>query len=380
MGTGRQVPVTRDKVTIQQITKRAGDAPRLTMITAYDYTSARLVDAAGVDLILVGDSLGQFMLGYPSTLAVTMEEMLHHCRAVRRAQPAAFVVGDLPFGSYQVDRTSAVANAVRLIKEGGCEAVKLEGGAERADTIAAILAAGIPVMGHIGLLPQSEHLTGGHLVQGRTAAAAERLVSDGTAVAAAGCFAIVVEAVPRRIGAELTRRIAVPTIGIGAGAGCDGQVLIFHEVIGMTTARSPRFVKHYADVGVQIRSAVERFCAEVRSGEFPDRDHSYLMDRGELADFQARLHEGVPAIGDPSSAGLAAAPPSAAAQPGAQPGAAQPRDATLEPEPLRRTAAQPAAWASVESLLAGTRAAPHVAKTVAGSPPAPAGAQPASGD
>ena len=381
--------MTRDKVTIQQITKRAGGEPRLTMITAYDYTSARLVDGAGVDLILVGDSLGQFMLGYPSTVPVTMEEMLHHCRAVRRAQPAAFVVGDLPFGSYQVDRASAVANAVRLIKEGGCEAVKLEGGAERADTIAAIVAAGIPVMGHIGLLPQSEHLTGGHLVQGRTAAAAERLVSDGTAVAAAGCFAIVVEAVPRRIGAELTRRVPVPTIGIGAGAGCDGQVLIFHEVIGMTTARSPRFVKHYADVGEQIRRAVERFCAEVRSGEFPDRDHSYLMDRGELAAFQERLRGGSPAAGQPPSGPGSAIPTHAPQPPAAQALAVQgtrvaPAVAGASTTPS--TNAPPAAGVlaepssnrlAVASCLPPSPAGPAVAAGAAVAPGRPVVAEPA---
>ena len=299
--------MTREKVTIQQITKRAGAAPRLTMIAAYDYTSACLVDAAGVDLILVGDSLGEFMLGYSSTVPVSMEEMLHHCRAVRRARPAALVVGDLPFGSYQVDRAGAVANAVRMIKEGGCEAVKLEGGAARAATVAAIVAAGIPVMGHVGLVPQSEHLIGGHLVQGRTAAAAARLVGDAAALAAAGCFAIVIEAVPRKVAAEVTRRVPVPTIGIGAGAGCDGQVLIFHEVIGMNTGRSPRFVKRYADVGQQIRGALERFCAEVRGGTFPDREHSYLMDRRELAAFRSRLDGTAPPLhGDPVGADPAA--------------------------------------------------------------------------
>lgn len=293
----------RDKVTIRQVTKRAGDAPRLTMITAYDYYSARFADRAGVDMILVGDSLGPFMLGYPGTVPVTMEEMLHHCRAVTRAQPAALVIGDLPFGSYQVGEPQAVANAVRLIKEGGCAAVKLEGGAERAAAIGAIVAAGIPVMGHVGLEPQSEHLTGGYRVQGRTAAAAERLVRDAQAVADAGCFALVVEAVPRKIAAEITRRVPVATVGIGAGAGCDGQVLIYHEVIGMHTGSAPRYVKQYADVGAQIDGALARYCAEVRRGQFPDRAHSYLMERTELAAFRARL----PAIDGP------APPPAAAA-------------------------------------------------------------------
>ena len=280
----------RDRVTIRQVTKRAGAAPRLTMITAYDYYSARFADRAGVDMLLVGDSLGQFMLGYPDTLPVTMADMLHHCRAVSRAQPTAFVVGDLPFGSYQIDTRDAVANAIRLVKEGGCEAVKLEGGEERAGTIAAIVAAGIPVMGHIGLGPQSEHRYGGYRVQGRTADAAERVLSDGVAAAAAGCFAIVIEAVPRKIAAEVTQRLPVPTIGIGAGPDCDGQVLIYHEVIGMHTGRAPRYVKQYGAVGDQITAAVASYCSEVRGGQFPDREHSYLMERAELARFRERLN------------------------------------------------------------------------------------------
>ena len=311
----------REKVTIRQITKRTGDAQRLTMITAYDYYSARFADRAGIDLILVGDSLGPFMLGYPGTVPVTMEEMLHHCRAVSRARPAALVVGDMPFGSYQTDVPSAVANAVRLIKEGGCTAVKLEGGAERSATIAAIVAAGIPVMGHVGLGPQSEHLTGGYRVQGRTAAAAEQLVRDAEAVAAAGCFAMVVEAVPRKIGAEITRRVPVATIGIGAGVACDGQVLIYHEVIGMHTGEAPRYVKQYADIGAQIGAALARYCAEVRGGEFPDREHSYLMERAELSAFHERLQEAV---------GPAPAPPAPPAAEVDQPRTAPP---TGMPEP-----------------------------------------------
>ena len=279
----------RETITIRHVTKRTGDAPRLTMITAYDYYSARFADRAGIDMILVGDSLGPFMLGYPGTVPVTMEEMLHHCRAVSRSRPAALVVGDMPFGSYQADVASAVANAVRLIKDGGCTAVKLEGGAERSATIAAIVAAGIPVMGHVGLGPQSEHLTGGYRVQGRTAAAAEGLVRDAQAVAAAGCFAMVVEAVPRKIAAEITGRVPVATIGIGAGAACDGQVLIYHEVIGMHTGAAPRYVKQFADVGAQIHEALTRYCTEVRGRQFPDREHSYLMERAELNAFHERL-------------------------------------------------------------------------------------------
>ena len=285
----------RDKVTIRQVTKRTGRAPRLAMITAYDFYSARLADRAGVDLILVGDSLGPLMLGYPGTVPVTMAEMIHHCRAVARAAPAAFVVGDLPFGSYQACTRDAVANAVRLVKEGGCEAVKLEGGAQRAEAIAAIVAAGIPVMGHVGLGPQSEYAYGGYRVQGRTAEAARRVLRDGIAVADAGCFAIVIEAVPRKVAEEITKRVPVATIGIGAGPGCDGQVLIYHEVIGMHTGQAPRYVKPYAAVGEQITAAVARYCSEVREGQFPEREHSYLMEQSELDKF--REHAGGPGPG-----------------------------------------------------------------------------------
>ncbi len=289
----------RDKVTVRHITKRTGSAPRLAMITAYDFYSARFADRAGVDLILVGDSLGSFMLGYPGTVPVTMEEMIHHCRAVTRAVPAAFVVGDLPFGSYQTCTRDAVANAVRLVKEGGCEAVKLEGGVERTEAIAAIVAAGIPVMGHVGLGPQSEHRHGGYRVQGRTAEVAGRVLRDGIAVAEAGCFAIVIEAVPRRVAEAVTSRVPVATIGIGAGPACDGQVLIYHEVIGMHTGQAPRYVKQYAAVGEQISAAVTRYCSEVRGGKFPDREHSYLMEQSELNRFRERSAEPGSPPGEP---------------------------------------------------------------------------------
>lgn len=289
----------REKVTVRHVTKRTGSAPRLAMITAYDFYSARFADRAGVDLILVGDSLGSFMLGYPGTVPVTMAEMIHHCRAVTRADPSAFVVGDLPFGSYQTSTRDAVANAVRLVKEGGCEAVKLEGGTEWSEAIAAIVAAGIPVMGHVGLGPQSEHLHGGYRVQGRTADAAWRVLRDATAVAEAGCFAMVVEAVPRKVADEVTLRVPVATIGIGAGPGCDGQVLIYHEVIGMHTGQAPRYVKQYAHVGEQITAAVTRYCSEVRGGQFPAREHCYLMEQSELARFRERSGEPGTAVAEP---------------------------------------------------------------------------------
>ena len=298
----------RDKVTVRHVTKRTGSAPRLAMITAYDFYSARFADRAGVDLILVGDSLGSFMLGYPGTVPVTMDEMVHHCCAVTRAAPAALVVGDLPFGSYQASTRDAVANAVRLVKEGGCEAVKLEGGAERTEAIAAIAAAGIPVMGHVGLEPQSEHRYGGYRVQGRTADAAGRVLRDAIAVADAGCFAVVVEAVPRRVAEEVTRRVPVATIGIGAGPGCDGQVLIYHEVIGMHTGQPPRYVRQYASVGEQITAAVTRYCSEVRGGQFPAREHCYLMEQSELDRFRKRNGEPPSPAAEP----LPAAPSAAA--------------------------------------------------------------------
>jgi 3-methyl-2-oxobutanoate hydroxymethyltransferase len=261
------------------------------MITAYDFYSARFADNAGIDMLLVGDSLGPFMLGYPNTIPVTMDEMVNHCRSVTRAKPTALVVGDLPFGSYQSDIHHAVSNATRLMKEGRCTAVKLEGGLERYETIKAIVAAGIPVMGHIGLSPQSEHLAGGYRVQGRTADDAINVVRDGLAISEAGCFATVVEAVPRKIAAEVTRRIPIATIGIGAGVACDGQVLIYHEVIGMHLGKTPRYVKQYGDIGAQINTALTRYCEEVQTGGFPDRNYSYLMERKEIALFHKQLRK-----------------------------------------------------------------------------------------
>jgi 3-methyl-2-oxobutanoate hydroxymethyltransferase len=283
--TRREAFVGREKVTVRDIATRPAGSEPLTMITAYDHATAVLADAAGVDLILVGDTLGIFALGHRDTIPVTMDDMVHHCRAVSHAQPSALVVGDMPFGSYQGDPADAVGAAVRLLQEGRCQAVKLEGGRARLAAIEAIVAAGIPVMGHVGLVPQSSNLLGGNIVQGQTASAAQEIVDDARAVEGAGCFAVVVEAVPRRVAREITAAINIPTIGIGAGPDCDGQVLVFHEVTGMHRGASPRFVKRYAEVGEAIVEAISQYCREVRSREFPSREHSYLMSKEQLALF-----------------------------------------------------------------------------------------------
>lgn len=278
----------REKVTVRHITKRPSGSSPLTMITAYDYTAALLADAAGVDMILVGDTLGIFALGHADTIPVTMYDMVHHCSAVARAQPNALLVGDLPFGSYHRSVANAVDNAVRLIQDGRCEAVKLEGGRERVPVIEAIVAAGIPVVGHVGLGPQSTNLIGGNVVQGQTTTQADGIVADAGAVADAGCFAIVVEAVPRRVGAAVSEAVSVPTIGIGAGPECDGQVLVFHEVVGLHRGQSPRFAKRYANAAAMIIDAIAEYCDEVRERRFPDKDHSYLMDKAELERFRGQ--------------------------------------------------------------------------------------------
>ncbi len=225
--------------------KKSSDRP-ITMLTAYDYPSASLVDAAGIDMILVGDSLGMVVLGYDSTVPVTMEEMLHHCKAVARGAQNAFLVGDMPFMSYQTSVREAVHNAGRFLKEAAMDSIKLEGGLEMVPTIEAIAAAGIPVMGHIGLTPQSQSKLGGYRVQGKTALAAKKLLDDALALQDAGCFSIVLEAVPAIVARAISQRVNIPTIGIGAGAGCDGQVLVFHDVLGLYDRLQPRFVKQYA--------------------------------------------------------------------------------------------------------------------------------------
>ena len=250
---------------------------KITSLTAYDYPTARLLDEAGVDILLVGDSLGMVVLGYENTLPVTLEEMLHHTRAVRRGVRRALVVADMPYGSYHADLAESVRNAVRFIKEAGAEAVKLEGGERRLELISRLVEAEIPVMGHIGLTPQSLHALGGFKVQGKTFEAAEQLLRDARAVEAAGAFSIVLESVPRELAARITQQLRIPTIGIGAGPECDGQVLVFHDLMGLTQGPLPKFARRYANLAEVIARAASEYCEDVRSGQFPADAESYHL-------------------------------------------------------------------------------------------------------
>jgi len=247
----------------------------IVVVTAYDYPMARLADDAGVEILLVGDSVGTVLLGYDSTLPVTMEEMLHHTRAVTRARPAAMVVGDMPFMSYQVSVEQAVANAGRFVQEAGADAGKLEGGERVAEAVRRIVDIGIPVMGHLGLTPQSVLALGGYRVQARGEADQERLMREAKLLEACGCFALVLEGIPARLGAAVSRELTIPTIGIGAGVGCDGQVLVSHDMLGLFLGRTPKFVRRYAALGDEIRSAYERFVADVKARRFPADAESY---------------------------------------------------------------------------------------------------------
>lgn len=251
------------------------EAEKITMLTAYDYPGAKFVDEAGVEIILVGDSLAMTVLGHANTVQVTMEEMLHHCKAVARGAKRAFLIGDMPFLSYQAEVAEAIRNAGRFLKEAGMDAVKLESGRQVAETIRAIIAAGIPVMGHVGLTPQSATQLGGFKIQGKTAEAAMQIYEDALLLEQAGCFAIVLEAVPETVAQEISRALAIPTIGIGAGAGCDGQVLVFHDAVGLSFGARPRFARRYADVKDVIRQALLRLAADMRSGAFPAAEESY---------------------------------------------------------------------------------------------------------
>jgi len=253
--------------------KRKGEV--ITVVTAYDHPSARLADAAGIDAILVGDSVGTVVLGYESTLPVTMADMLHHTRAVVRARPRALVIGDMPFMSYQVSDDQAVENAGRLVQEGGADAVKLEGGKRVVGAVRRIVAAGVPVMGHLGLTPQSVLAFGGYKVQARGEAGQEQLIDDARALEAAGCFALVLEGIPAKLGAQVSRELAIPTIGIGAGVQCDGQVLVLHDLLGLYHGHQPRFVRRYAELGEAMREAVSRYIDDVRARRFPSDAESY---------------------------------------------------------------------------------------------------------
>lgn len=273
------------KVTVPSILSRKSRSlpgsseakPRITCLTAYDYPTARLLDEAGVDILLVGDSLGMVVLGYDSTLPVTLDEMVHHTRAVRRGTHRALLVADMPYGTFHVSLEESIRNALRLVKEGGAEAVKVEGGERRLELITRLVEAEIPVMGHVGLTPQSYNALGGFHVQGKTVEAGEQLERDARAVEAAGAFSIVLESVPRELGANITEKLRIPTIGIGAGPDCDGQVLVFHDFAGLTAGHRPRFARRYADLSAEISRAASEFCDDVRNGRFPSDDESYHL-------------------------------------------------------------------------------------------------------
>ena len=264
----------RKKVTTRTFRQKKRKGEIITMLTAYDYPTALGVDRAGVDSILVGDSLGMVVLGYENTLPVTMEDMLHHCRAVARGAQHALLIGDMPFMSYQVSVEQAVANAGRFLQEAGMDAVKLEGGAERVEAVRQIVAAGIPVMGHLGLTPQSVNQLGGWRSQGRTASAAKRLLDDSLALQEAGAFSLVLESVPDRLAEYISDQLTIPTIGIGAGVGCDGQVLVTHDLLGLFDRFTPRFVKQYAQLHGVMAEAFAGFIADVEAGNFPAEEHS----------------------------------------------------------------------------------------------------------
>jgi 3-methyl-2-oxobutanoate hydroxymethyltransferase len=265
------------KLTIQDIVLMKQNGERISMLTAYDASFAGLIDAAGIDMVLVGDSLGMVLLGYDSTIPVTMEEMLHHCRAASRGVKRAVLVGDMPFMSYQVSESEAITNAGRFLKEAGCDAVKLEGGTEVCDTVKAIVKAGIPVMGHIGLTPQTASQLGGYKVQGRDADSARLLLQSARDLEAAGAFAIVLECIPAQLSEAITSAVAMPTIGIGAGKHCDGQVLVTHDMVGMFEKFIPSFVKQYVNLAPQIKKAVGAYRQEVKNGNFPAEEHSFAM-------------------------------------------------------------------------------------------------------
>lgn len=283
-------PAARKKVTTLAYRQKKERGEVITMLTAYDYPTAMAMDKAGIDSILVGDSLGMVVLGYENTLPVTMEEMLHHCRAVARGAKTALLVGDMPFMSYQVSVEEAVRNAGRFLQQGGMDAVKLEGGRERADAIRAITGAGIPVMGHIGLTPQSVHQLGGFRAQGKTAAAAKRLVEDALILEEAGCFSVVLESVPGRLAELISKRLSIPTMGIGAGVGCDGQVLVTHDLLGLFDRFTPKFVKKYADFHAEMQKAFTDYIEDVETKRFPAAEHTVEMADEEWEALQKELN------------------------------------------------------------------------------------------
>ncbi len=276
--------MVRKKITVPCVRKMKSRGEKIAVLTAYDYPTARLLDKAGVDVLLVGDSLGMVVLGYENTLPVTLQEMIHHTAAVARAKPSALVVADMPFMSFQVSPAETVRNAGRLVKEGGAEAVKIEGGTRVVPMVEAIIRAGIPVMGHVGLTPQSVHQMGGYRVQGRGPDAGAEVIEDARALEIAGCFSMVLEGIPPELAVRITQAVGIPTIGIGAGPGCDGQVLVIHDLLGLVEEFRPKFVKRYDEAGSRIRDAVQRYVAEVRSGEFPGPEHCYEDKKSDAKD------------------------------------------------------------------------------------------------
>ena len=277
------------RITIQQIQEMKQQGERIAMLTAYEYSIAKLLDAADVPMLLVGDSLASVVLGYETTIHATMDDMVRHTQAVVRGTERALIVGDLPFMSYQVSVEEALRNAGRLMREGGAGAVKLEGGVTVAETVRRIVQAGVPVMGHIGLTPQSVHQLSGHKVQGRNAEVATRLVADAVALEQAGAFSVVLEGMPTLLAAEVTRRLSIPTIGIGAGPECDGQVQVIHDLLGLFTDFVPRHARKYADLGEQVKEAVRRYADDVREGSFPTAKESFSMSAAVLQEVEENL-------------------------------------------------------------------------------------------
>jgi 3-methyl-2-oxobutanoate hydroxymethyltransferase len=271
----------RKKVMITDLQDKKRDGKKITMLTAYDYPMARLVDEAGIDSILVGDSLGMVVLGYDSTVPVTMDEMIHHAKAVRRGTKYAFLIGDMPFMSYQVSREEAVRNAGRFMKEAGCEAVKLEGADDTLGVTRAIVEAGIPVLGHLGLTPQTVSKLGGYKVQGKDAEAANKMLDQALRPEAAGCFAIVLECVPDKVAKLITQKLKIPVIGIGAGADCDGQVLVTNDMIGLFDRFVPKFVKQYMKLSSLVSDAFRKYKEEVEGGVFPSKGHCFTINEAE---------------------------------------------------------------------------------------------------
>ena len=279
------VDTARKKITTHTFQIKKKKRQPISMLTAYDYPTALAMDQAGVDSILVGDSLGMVVLGYENTLPVTMDDMLHHCKAVSRGAKSALLIGDMPFMSYQLSPQEALRNAGRFLQEAGMDAIKLEGGKERLDTIRLIISAGIPVMGHLGLTPQSVHQLGGFRAQGKLASAAEQILEDAHLLQKAGCFSLVLESIPAKLAEYISQRLDIPTIGIGAGAGCDGQVLVTHDMLGLFDRFTPRFVKKYADLHGELGRAFSEYIEEVESREFPEKEHCVEMKEEEWKAF-----------------------------------------------------------------------------------------------